>query len=133
MPVERSFHNSSSPGLGSFLSRCTTDVLLGLDWQIFVEAIIDFSKMTMALGPLQDMAIHTQPRSKTGYVRMRHKQNLAARHTTKLYCQVTGDWPYHSLAVFDGKVALGNSINLMAAVLLHPDPATLNFFPWHVE
>ena len=57
---------------------------------------------------------------------LQHIQTLVARNTTKVYCQVTGDWPLGCLAVSEGKVTLQSDIDPTTA-LVHLDPAMGNF------
>ena len=74
------------------------DMLIGMDWLIAVEAQLDFERMTIMIGPTQEVSLSTSrreidPLSKgIGFVRAHEKCIVYARHTTHVPCYTTGGW-----------------------------------------
>ena len=90
------------------------DVLLGIDWLVAVNAVIDFGAMMATIGPMQAVKLTTVPgvRSSAGqyavqfegtsadtvgvvsgsYVKLRKKSTLQPHSSTRVFGSVVGGW-----------------------------------------
>ena len=76
-------------------------------------AVIDFSQVTTV-----SFRAFSEGSPQAGYVKLWHAKTLAARHVTKLHCEVTGSWPLDQPAVFEGHVVLGIGIDVSTSLVL---------------
>ena len=83
------------------------DMLLSMDWPITVQGHLDFYKMTVRLGPMQELNPRTSRRAREpptndmGFVHVREACMLIAWHTTHIICITRGEWSSPYDAVFD--------------------------------
>ena len=94
-------------------------MLIGMDWLVCIQAHLDFYKMTVRIGPMQEVNLRSSrremypPNNGMGSIHAREDCTLVARHTTCIPCSTTGGWEPLCNAIFESNIQLRDRVDIL--------------------